>query len=267
MFGSVRIKIATMLRSLTAKVNKTKNSINSEPEFITPKQRFVDLEPEFRLYYKKVIPYTMTSTERLYALYKSIEYICKYEIPGAFVECGVWKGGSSMLGALGLIKHNDINREMYLYDTFSGMSKPNEMDVKYDGEEAFTKWMRSNKGNINLWDFSPLEEVKRNIFSTGYPRNLVKFIVGKVEDTIPHVMPQQISILRLDTDWYESTYHELTHLFPLVSPGGIIIIDDYGHWQGAKKAVDKYFSEMKKPIFLHRIDYTGRLIIKPYCHD
>ena len=83
-----------------------------------------------------------------------------------------------------------------------------------------------------------------------------------MEETIPTHIPHAISLLRLDTDWYESTKHELTHLFPLLSPGGVIIIDDYGHWQGAKKAVDEYFEENKIKILLNRIDYTGRIGVK-----
>jgi hypothetical protein len=88
------------------------------------------------------------------------------------------------------------------------------------------------------------------------------FIKGKVEETIPEQAPAQIALLRLDTDWYESTYHELVHLYPRLSPGGILIIDDYGHWAGARKAVDEYFAEHRLNLFLHRIDYTGRICIK-----
>jgi hypothetical protein len=104
--------------------------------------------------------------------------------------------------------------------------------------------------------------VKLNIESTNYPKNLVHFVKGKVEDTIPQTMPEKIAILRLDTDWYESTYHELKHLFPKLVKGGIIIIDDYGHWKGAREAVDQYFTENGIHILLNRIDYTGRIGIK-----
>ena len=83
-----------------------------------------------------------------------------------------------------------------------------------------------------------------------------------MEDTIPKNSPEKISILRLDTDWYESTKHELEYLFPRLSSGGILIIDDYGHFKGAKKAVDEYFTKNKIQYFLNRIDYTGRLIVK-----
>ena len=75
-------------------------------------------------------------------------------------------------------------------------------------------------------------------------------------------MPKQIALLRLNTDWFESTYHELVHLYPLLSKGGVLIIDDYGHWQGARKAVDTYFKEQGIYPLLHRIDYTGRIMQK-----
>ena len=82
---------------------------------------------------------------------------------------------------------------------------------------------------------------------------MINFVRGKVEDTIPKNMPEKIALLRLDTDWYESTYHELKYLFPLLSKNGVLIIDDYGHWKGAKKAVDQYFGENNIQIFLKKI--------------
>lgn len=92
----------------------------------------------------------------------------------------------------------------------------------------------------------------------------IKFIIlkGKVEDTIPNVLPDTISLLRLDTDWYESTKHELTYLYPKLTKKGILLIDDYGYWQGSKKAVDEYIEEEKLSIFLNRIDLSGRLAVK-----
>jgi hypothetical protein len=98
---------------------------------------------------------------------------------------------------------------------------------------------------------------------TNYPQDKLNYVVGKVEDTIPETLPRKIALLRLDTDWYESTLHELNHLYPLLTEGGVLIIDDYGHWQGAKKAVDEYIEKNKLKILLNRIDYTGRIAIKP----
>jgi O-methyltransferase len=83
-----------------------------------------------------------------------------------------------------------------------------------------------------------------------------------VEDTIPASVPEQIALLRLDTDWYESTKCELEILFPRLVKGGVIIIDDYGCWQGARKAVDEYFNKNNIAILLNRMDDTGRIGIK-----
>jgi len=97
--------------------------------------------------------------------------------------------------------------------------------------------------------------------STGYNMNRVHLHRGLVEETIPRFAPDRISILRLDTDWYESTKHDLVHLWPRLSPGGILIIDDYGHFAGARDAVDEFFAS--QPIFLFRVDYTVRMAVKP----
>jgi hypothetical protein len=104
--------------------------------------------------------------------------------------------------------------------------------------------------------------VKNNLYSTGYPRENIIFIKGKVEETIPAVIPDKIAILRLDTDWYESTYHELLHLFPRLSVHGVLILDDYGCLKGAKRATDTYFNEHGVKVLLNRIDYSGRIAIK-----
>jgi hypothetical protein len=210
-----------------------------------------------------VKPYTMTSPERVNALIDAVRYVAANNIAGAMVECGVWKGGSTMAMMLTLKKLGDESRDFYLYDTFSGMSTPSDADVSFQGDKAhetFSKFEISE--DVSGWCLSPLEEVKQNIFSTGYKKDKIYFIKGKVEDTIPENLPQTISILRLDTDWYESTKHELTHLFPLLQPNGVLIIDDYGHWEGVRKAVDEYLSDNNIRILLNRIDYSGRIGIK-----
>jgi O-methyltransferase len=110
---------------------------------------------------------------------------------------------------------------------------------------------------------APLEQVKEVLLATGYPKNKIHFVPGKVEDTVPGSAPDAISLLRLDTDWYESTKHELVHLFPRLARAGVIIIDDYGHWRGSRQACDEYFAENRVPLLLNRIDYTGRIALKP----
>lgn len=221
-----------------------------------------DMDPEFNPLFYKCKHYTMTSKERMYTLYSAVKYVLEHNIEGDIVECGVWKGGSSMLSALTLKKMKRFEKNIYMYDTYSGMSKPTEKDVDYEGNKSIPKWKKLDKNDFNKWDFAPLSEVKKNMYKTGYPKENIIFVKGKVEDTIPETIPHKISVLRLDTDWYESTYHELVHLFPLLSNGGILIIDDYGHWKGAKEAVDQYFKENNVKILLNRIDYTGRIGVK-----
>jgi hypothetical protein len=184
-------------------------------------------------------------------------------IDGAMVECGVWKGGSSMAMALTLKNLGSENRDLYLYDTFSGMSAPTDVDVSFRGTKAHETFSDTKiSEDASDWYLSPLEEVKRNVFSTGYKKEKIHFIEGKVEATIPKSIPKKIALLRLDTDWYESTKHEINHLFPLLTLNGVLIIDDYGHWEGAKKAIDEYISDNNIRILLNRIDYTGRIAVK-----
>ena len=221
-----------------------------------------DLEEEFYELRNKCMPYTMTSTERLYSLHKSVNYIVDNKIDGDFVECGVWKGGSSMMAALSLIKKQDTCRNLYLYDTFEGMSTPTEKDKNYLGEMAEKEWNANEKNNYNEWCYSSIDEVKKNMSETAYPQDKIKLIKGKVEDTIPKEIPNKIAILRLDTDWYESTYHELKYLYPLIVPNGIIIFDDYGYWKGSREATDNYFKENNIKVLMNRIDSAGRIAIK-----
>ena len=209
--------------------------------------------------------FTMTSPERIAVLVQAVRYVVENRIDGAIVEYGVWRGGSTMAAALTLKELGDETREIYLYDTFAGMSAPTDTDVDITGASAQRKFGdRKTSEESSTWCLSTLDETRENVFSTGYPRNQFHFVEGKVEDTIPANIPSgAIAILQLDTDWYESTKHELVHLFPLLAENGPLIVDDYGYWQGQKMAVDEYFSENNLRIFLSRIDYTGRIGIKP----
>lgn len=218
----------------------------------------IDKDVRFKRIYAKCKDKTMTSIERMYALYTSVEYIIKNNIEGDFVECGVWKGGSTMLIAYTLVELGVTDRKIYLYDTFTGMTKPTEYDYKVSNKNkvAMDKWDDNN----STWCYSPVEEVRDNMLSTKYPQNNIIYVKGKVENTIPKTMSSKISILRLDTDWYESTKHELIHLYPLLSKHGVLIIDDYGCWAGSKKAVDEYFND--KRLLLNRIDNDGRIGLK-----
>lgn len=207
---------------------------------------------------------TMTSHERQVGLSRAIEYLVKNKIDGDIVECGVWKGGSMMLIAQKLLQLNDSDRKLFLFDTFEGMSEPNEKDISaidnYTAKELLDKEDRLEGDNV--WCYSSLDEVKANLKKTNYPSDKLFYFKGKVEDTLPEPSVGKIALLRLDTDFYESTKHELETLYDKLVPGGILIIDDYGHWSGSQKAVDEFIENRNLSIFLNRIDYTGRLAIK-----
>lgn len=220
----------------------------------------IDFEPQIIQTIEKVKLYTMTSPERIFSLCQAIQYIIQNDIEGDIVECGVWRGGS-MMAVIDTLNHlNNSDRHLYLFDTFEGMTDPTEKDIDFTGENA-EKLLQKNKKNEDnvMWCYAPLESVKSNINSLNYDSQKIHFVQGKVEDTIPKNAPEKIALLRLDTDWYESTRHELVHLFPRLSVGGVIIIDDYGYWQGSRQAVDEYFQEHKIPILLNRIDFSGRI--------
>ncbi len=222
-----------------------------------------DIEEGFKEIFLLCRPFTMTSVEKMYAMYKATEYIIKNKIAGDIVECGVWKGGSMMTSGLTLLRRNETNRSLYLYDTYKGMAKPTVKDFKiFDKTSAVKIWKKKKEDNYIKWCYASLEEVKKNLYSTGYPKKNIRFIKGEVQDSIPNIIPEKISLLRLDTDLYESTYHELTYLYPKLMKNGILIIDDYGFWKGQKEAVDQYFQENDINIFLNRIDEEGRIAIK-----
>lgn len=222
-----------------------------------------DMDKDFAEIYKKCKEYTKTSKERMYAMHKATKYITESNIPGTIVECGVWRGGSVMVSVLTLIGMDINDRKFCLYDTYKGMVEPTEKDVTLKrNDPARKRWEDGKRDGYNAWAYASLDEVKHNLFSTGYSEERFKFVVGKVEDTIPSQMPDEIAILRLDTDWYDSTKHELVNLFPRLVKGGVLIIDDYGCFKGAKDAVDEFIKENNIKILLHRVDGAGRVGIK-----
>lgn len=212
---------------------------------------------------KKARPYTNTSNERIHGLIEATRFVIRNGIAGAFAECGVYKGGSMMVVALTLLSEGVDDRELYLFDTFAGMPAPGKEDVDYRGRAAIETFSQKRISDTSsTWVNASLQDVRQAIASTSYPMDRVHFIEGMVEDTIPETAPASLALLRLDTDWYQSTKHELVHLYPRVSPRGMVIVDDYGHFEGARRAVDEYFAENQIVPFLHRLDYTGRLILK-----
>ncbi len=223
-----------------------------------------DLEPEFLKLYEACREQTMTSIERMYALYKATLRVVDRNVPGDFVECGVWRGGSVMLIALTLLLRNSTDRTIWRYDTFSGMTPPSGEDVQEMSGRAASEILAEHERTPDdpFWGVAERAVVEKNLGATGYPH--VRFIEGDVLTTIPAQAPETISLLRLDTDWYSTTRHELEHLYPRIARNGVLIVDDYGYWRGARKATDEYFSGAATPSspLLHRIDFTGRIAVK-----
>lgn len=226
-------------------------------------QALRDIEPRDMEIIRTAAPYTLTSPERLFALIQSTRYIVEHAIPGDIVECGVWRGGSMLAAALTLLQMHSTDRTLHLFDTFAGMPEPDAEDITASGEAAATILADpSHRVFVNVRAYAALNEVRATMQQTAYDAAKIAYIVGKVEETIPDHAPETIALLRLDTDWYQSTRHELEHLFPRLSPGGVLLIDDYGDWQGCRQAVDEYFAANRVPILLNRIDNTGRIAVK-----
>jgi O-methyltransferase len=201
-----------------------------------------------------VKPNTMTTEERIHSLFDSLEYIRKNNIDGDLVECGVWKGGN-ILGIISYLHFYGIYRNVWLYDTFDGMINPSEHDLDHNGSLPY-EWVGKCK--------SDLDYVKGILKVCDYPENMIKFVKGDIcltlEDDIN--IPKKISLLRLDTDWYESTKKEMQILYPKLVNNGILIVDDYGHWQGCKLAIDEYVKQHNINFDKIHIDYTCIKYIK-----
>jgi O-methyltransferase len=210
---------------------------------------------------RRVQPYTLTTPGKVLALARAVEYVAKRPIPGGLVECGVWRGGSVMAIALTLLRLGVADRDLYLFDTFAGMTKPGEEDVKRGGRHAADILRRTTRGT-GIWAEASVEEVREAVLGVGYPEERIHFVKGPVEDTLPTKAPERIALLRLDTDWYASTKHELTHLYPRLAAGGVLIIDDYEYWLGSRKAVDEYLHDNDLRILLTPIDHGARVAVK-----
>jgi len=239
------------------------NPPDGKEQEATPRHSFpIDFNQEDIEICRRVAPYTMTTPTRIYALMRAVDYVVDRNLQGAFLECGVWRGGSMMAAALTLLRRGVTDRELYLFDTFSGMTPPTEADVKPSGDRA-ADLLATESGDSDVWAIATLDEVRKAFRAVAYPQERIHFVVGPVEKTLPENAPKEIALLRLDTDWYESTKHELVHLYPRLTRGGVLILDDYGYWQGARRAVDEYFAERDESLLLNRIDHTGRIALKP----
>lgn len=224
----------------------------------------IEATAEDRKLIESLRPYTMTSAERLWSLIEAVRYIVHEDIPGDFVECGVWRGGSVMAMALELSRLGVLDRRIWLYDTFSGMTTPSDLDIEAStGASAQSLLTQTPVGDgSNIWCVAGRDDVEANLRTTHYPMSHFVIVEGDVVRTLHESIPEKIALLRLDTDWFESTDASLKHLYPRLVPGGVCILDDYGHWKGARHAVDEYFARAGHRPFMHPIDYSGRIFIK-----
>jgi O-methyltransferase len=225
------------------------------------KRKRAHMDEDARRTIRAVRPRTMTADDKLFALIVATRYVVDHEVPGAFVECGVWRGGSQQAVAYTLLERGVTDRDLYLFDTFEGMPEPTEKDRRHDGRPAVELLERSSR-TAKVWAVAGLDDVRAGMAQTGYPAERIHFHAGRVEETIPAAAPAQIAVLRLDTDWYRSTRHELEHLYDRVPSGGVLILDDYGYWAGAREAVDEFLAATGARLLLAPMA-SGRIAVKP----
>lgn len=226
---------------------------------------YPDLDKEFVPLYRKSVDCTAASVERLYALYTALRYLHMAGLPGDVVECGVWRGGNCMLAALTLMMLGDASRDVWLYDTFAGMTEPTERDRDVYGGLARDMRGRafSTEGRPTPFQFvASRNDVAANMARTGFPSDRVHYVEGRVEETLPMSRPDRIALLRLDTDWYESTAASMRQLYPLLVEGGVLLLDDYGDWPAVREAVHECLEDLGETLMLNRIDNTGRIAIR-----
>src|SRR5688572_17227200 len=144
-----------------------------------------DFLPEEIEIIKAVSPFTMTTPERIWAVIHATRHVVRSNIHGDIVECGVWRGGSMMAAGLTLLQLNEAKRTLHLYDTFEGMPAPGERDRDFAGRTAAEQLQGADRATSNIWALAGLNEVQANLSSTGYPADRLRFIPGRVEDTIP----------------------------------------------------------------------------------
>ncbi|MFD9868765.1 TylF/MycF/NovP-related O-methyltransferase [Streptomyces niveus] len=220
-----------------------------------------DYDDEAKEIIRAVKPFTMTSPERLNAFILATRHVVRHNIPGDIVECGVWRGGSMQACAKTLLALGETDRGLHLFDTFEGMPPPTAEDLRRDGKSAEDLLAAQGKDRP-IWAVASLEDVQAGFGNVPYPGERVHYVQGLVEDTVPQQAPEQISILRLDTDWYASTKHELEFLYPRLVSGGVLLIDDYGYWQGSRQAVDEFLEKTGERLLMLRMD-EGRIAVKP----
>jgi O-methyltransferase len=258
---AARAALAELRRTAAAEEAKLRRRLQRRK---TPdEQAWEMIDEEARRIIGPVKPRTMTGTAKLFGLIEALRYIDRVGVPGEIVECGVWRGGGMQAAALTLLECHDAERELHLFDTFEGMPPPSDVDVRFKDGQTAEELMRTSDKDSAIWAIAGLDDVKQGMAETGYPSEKILYHQGRVEETIPDQAPDRIALLRLDTDWYESTRHELHYLYDRLSPGGILIIDDYRYWEGSHRATHEWLDEMGEPLFLVPIGQAG-VAVKPF---
>lgn len=256
-------KIEEQIRSIET---REKNLENAYKDIKKYKESLEFMPSEFSKEEKKIIDYvvknnlSMTQNICLYNTIKYCKYIIDNKIEGDFVECGVWRGGHAILAAK-IFELYGAKKNVYLFDTFEGMTSPIGVDERLTDKES-AKNLLSYDQDANC--YASIDEVKSNFNKIRLLKNNVIFIKGDVAETlkIKNNLPRKIGYLRLDTDWYESSKIELEILYPRLSKKGILVLDDYGYWKGQKKATDDFFKKMKIKPLLHYLSNGSRAFIK-----
>lgn len=207
-------------------------------------------------------PHTLVSRERLWSVISAIDYVLRADVPGDVVEAGVWRGGCSLAMARALLDRRDGSRRLWLYDTFEGMTEPTAEDVEQHSGRAATDLLDPSDRASHYWAVASRSEVEARLADCGFPADRIRIVEGDVLETLPGDAPERIAVLRLDTDWYASTKWELECLFDRISPRGVLIVDDYGHFRGARQALDEFLHSRGEAYLLHRVDYTARVLVK-----
>lgn len=215
---------------------------------------------DFSRKFDLVRKYSMTPVERLYDLYKAVHYVNSASVPGDIVEVGVWKGGALGMASLASSDHS-LSRRFCGFDTFTGHLPPSEDETDLWGNNLYERWRAETENGRTGWAAISKNEVAKNFAQLGGNLEQLELIEGDIVKTVADWdYTREISILRIDVDWYPETKASLEGLFPSLAQGGVLICDDYGHHSGAKKAVDDFFSD--KPIRLSHVDYSCVVAVK-----
>lgn len=210
------------------------------------------LEDDFWSVVDVVRPHTMLTVEALYEIYRAVRYLATAGVPGDLVECGVFMGGAVRAATEWAHQAGLAPRPFHLYDTFAGFPEGTAAETDFLGNE------------IKMYGHPHFRDVVAEVVGgSPWPKESFVFVEGDVAATLRTTRPERIALLRLDTDDYASTRAELEALYPLVEPGGVVMIDDYGHFRGARQATDEYFAGLARPPLLHRVSYAVRSGLKP----